>query len=173
MTILSYRWLKKKQNSFCIVFFISSFLSKRKKSKLWKMLIIVVAWTIYSNIVYFFFLHYTCHHVRKTEQKRKYFFITINPIASFSFIHLPILYFEMTISTANNSNIRQLEDHTKCPICFDTFQDPWLLLCSHTICFKCIRNWNYYWMLKKMNSLVDSSSTVVGSSTVLTSAFLQ
>jgi hypothetical protein len=43
------------------------------------------------------------------------------------------------INRKYNSTIRQFEDHTKSHICFDTFEDPRLLFCSHTIYFKCIR----------------------------------
>ncbi len=38
-----------------------------------------------------------------------------------------------------NSNIRKFDNHTKSDICFDTFEHPRLLFCSHTIYFKCIR----------------------------------
>jgi len=43
------------------------------------------------------------------------------------------------INRKYNSHIRKFEDHTKFYICFDTFENPRLLLCSHTIYFKCIR----------------------------------
>lgn len=45
----------------------------------------------------------------------------------------------MATSAVNNINISELEDETSCPICLDLFDDPRILPCSHTICYKCIK----------------------------------
>ncbi|CAF1598130.1 unnamed protein product [Adineta ricciae] len=45
------------------------------------------------------------------------------------------------MATASNlaaSNNSKLETHVKCAICLDFYDDPRLLSCSHTFCYKCI-----------------------------------
>ncbi|CAF0896467.1 unnamed protein product [Didymodactylos carnosus] len=52
-------------------------------------------------------------------------------------------------TTTSKSNNNKLETLVKCPICLDYYEDPRLLQCSHTFCFKCIlqlveKNGGYY-----------------------------
>ena len=45
----------------------------------------------------------------------------------------------MAASTTNNSPAERINELITCPICLDIFDDPRLLPCSHTICYKCIQ----------------------------------
>jgi len=129
--------------------------------------------------------------------KKKIFFHKNQSDQIISHIFTHSLFRNDNINRKYNSNIRKFENHTKSYICFDTFEDPGLLLCSHTIGFQSIRvgtriNGNFDWPLRdsitlisqqkidqlplnridclqKMNSSFRNSSIVVNSSTVSTS----
>jgi RING-type zinc-finger len=45
----------------------------------------------------------------------------------------------MVASITNNLSAEHIKELITCPICLDIFDDPRLLPCSHTICYKCIQ----------------------------------
>ena len=43
-----------------------------------------------------------------------------------------------TMATKLKLRLKDVEDSTECPICFDIFYDPKMLPCLHAFCLKCI-----------------------------------
>jgi hypothetical protein len=71
--------------------------------------------------------------------KKKIFFHKNQSVPIIFHIFTDSLFRNNNINRKYNSNIRKFENHTKSYIYFDIFEDPGLLLCSHTIYFTCIR----------------------------------
>jgi hypothetical protein len=70
--------------------------------------------------------------------KKKIFFHKNQSDQIIFHLFIDALFRNDNINRKYNSNIRKFEDHTKAYICFDTFENSRLLLCSHTIYFKWI-----------------------------------
>jgi hypothetical protein len=129
MLPLSQIWKNYKNNKICHTkVWLKTHTDDYRKNKLhWDSLIIFL---IHFCIDFFF--------VNSFLWKRKYSFINQSDQIIFH-TFTDSLFRNDNINRKYNSSIRKFEDHTKSYICFDTFENPRLLLCSHTICFQCIR----------------------------------